>query len=497
MKNFRWLSQFKNRATNEEILENIEDGVSLNISDLFILMCAIIIACVGLNMNAAAVIIGAMLISPIMGPIIGIGYGVGIYDLDYIKKAAKLLFFEVSISVITATIYFKLSPITGASSQIISRTSPTIWDVIIAFVGGIAGMIGISRKKAGNVLPGVAIATALMPPLCTVGYGLARMNPKIFLGAGYLFIINSFFIGISTLIIVKLLKIPKHVFLDEKREKKIKTTLIIASVIVVIPSIISAVNMINDSIETNNLNNFVNTEIPTSSYVMEKNINEESKTIDLVLIGTPINQNQIQNLDNMLPKYGFSGYKVNITQSSDMNLKDYFEKINTQNNGLLNENNSSSQTVDSTNNDSKLNINNNKAQNYDKIINQLQALFPDISKIAIGQGVVHYDTQIEASNDEKNDIVPTKVEETNKNTNLNDASEKNNEVSTNKEATDKTKENSIQNTENNSVLLVQIDTTNSKLLNEKNNIENYFKVSTGNKNVIVSIEIISSQDKTN
>ena len=167
MKNLDLLSKFTGRASNQQIQENIDEGVSLNITDLAILICAIIIACVGLNMNASAVIIGAMLISPIMGPIIGIGYGIGTYDVKYIKKAAKLLLIEIIISIITATIYFKITPITGAGSQILSRTTPTIWDVIIAFVGGTAGIIGLSRKKAGNVLPGVAIATALMPPLCT------------------------------------------------------------------------------------------------------------------------------------------------------------------------------------------------------------------------------------------------------------------------------------------------------------------------------------------
>ena len=190
----RFFNEFKkDQATYDEIHENILDGVNIGGSNFIILMCAIIIASVGLNMNATAVIIGAMLISPLMGPIIAIGYSVGIYNLKLLKKSAIILIIEIFISITTATIYFSLSPISSAGSEILSRTAPNIWDVIIAFTGGIAGIIGITRKKSGNILPGVAIATALMPPLCTSGYGLATKNIHIFLGAGYLFFINSFF----------------------------------------------------------------------------------------------------------------------------------------------------------------------------------------------------------------------------------------------------------------------------------------------------------------
>ena len=187
--------KFKNRASDEEIIQNINDGLNLDISNFAILICAILIASIGLNMNSVAVIIGAMLISPLMGAIIGIGYGIGTYNTDYIKKSFVLLIFEIAISLATATLYFLLTPVKGASAEMISRTTPTIFDVVIAFVGGTAGMIGLSRKRPGNVLPGVAIATALMPPLCTAGYGIAHLNIKIFLGAGYLFFINSFFIA--------------------------------------------------------------------------------------------------------------------------------------------------------------------------------------------------------------------------------------------------------------------------------------------------------------
>ena len=511
MKNFTWLTKFKNRATNEEILENINDGVSLNISDLFILMCAIIIACVGLNMNASAVIIGAMLISPIMGPIIGIGYGVGTYDARFIRKALKLLAIEVLISIVTATIYFKLSPITGASAQLISRTSPTIWDVIIAFVGGTAGIIGISRKSPGNVVPGVAIATALMPPLCTAGYGIARWNLKIFLGAGYLFLINSFFIGVSTIIVIKLLKMPKHEFVDALREKKIKTIIVISAIIVVIPSIISAVHMIDTTVQTNNLNNFITGQISSESYVLEKSIDKADNSIDLVLVGTPISTTQIQTLDTKLPDYGFTGYKLNITQSSDLSLKSYFEKIQDQNNGLLSSNSTGSQTTTSVENKVKETVDKVNAANYDKVATQLQAIYPDIDKVIIGEGQVSYENKpIETTKSESTGAVDkassttdtTKIDADKSNTPAaKDTTGSGNSTNQTKDA----KGNIITNPKNpitpaepasQSVLMVQIDTANSKLLTEQDKIKKYFEVSTGNANVLVSINIVKKAPKT-
>ena len=212
----------RNQATHEEIHENILEGMNVHGANFIILMCAIIIASVGLNMNSTAVIIGAMLISPLMGSIIGIGYGVGTYNVRLIKEAFKILAISIAISIITSTFYFSITPITTAGSDILARTSPTIWDVIIAFVGGIAGMIGITRNKSSNVIPGVAIATALMPPLCTAGYGLATKQYHIFLGAGYLFIINCFFITISTVIVTKALNLPTRINVCDSKEKRVK-----------------------------------------------------------------------------------------------------------------------------------------------------------------------------------------------------------------------------------------------------------------------------------
>lgn len=168
------------RASDEEIHNNILSGVEIRGGNLAILFCAIFIASLGLNVNSTAVIIGAMLISPLMGPIIAIGYGIGTHDFEIIKKAIKILTIEIIISMITSILYFSITPLKEAGSEIMARTSPTIWDVMIAFIGGLAGIIGVTRREKTNVIPGVAIATALMPPLCTAGFGLATMQGDIF-----------------------------------------------------------------------------------------------------------------------------------------------------------------------------------------------------------------------------------------------------------------------------------------------------------------------------
>ena len=181
----------KDKDNEALIVESIRNGVEFKGTNLWILIFAIFIASLGLNVNSTAVIIGAMLIYPLMGPIMGIGLGVGINDFELIKKAFRNLLIATIFSVLTSTLYFLLSPLNEARSELLARTTPTIYDVLIAFFGGMAGIVASSTKLKGNVIPGVAIATALMPPLCTAGFGLANGNMHYFFGAFYLFFINS------------------------------------------------------------------------------------------------------------------------------------------------------------------------------------------------------------------------------------------------------------------------------------------------------------------
>lgn len=207
------------KAENEDIHQAITSGANIKGTNMCILILAILIASVGLNMNSTAVIIGAMLISPLMGGIMAVGYGIATNNLSLARRAAIGLAFQIFICIVSSTIYFAITPISTACSELLARTNPTIWDVIIAVCGGTAGMIGVTRKEKTNVIPGVAIATALMPPLCTAGYGIATMQLKYFLGAMYLFFINTFFICLSTLIVAKILHLPSKHMVDAKATK--------------------------------------------------------------------------------------------------------------------------------------------------------------------------------------------------------------------------------------------------------------------------------------
>ena len=202
-----WFQMLYPGETMEEFTQvklEIEKGIRFNGTNLWILIIAILVASLGLNVNSTAVVIGAMLISPLMGPIIGMGWSACINDLELLKKAARNFAFATVASLLTSTFYFTFTPLDEAHSELLARTAPNIYDVLIAFFGGMAGIIAIGSKNKGNVLPGVAIATALMPPLCTAGYGIATGQWSFFFGALYLFIINSVYIALATYVFVKI-----------------------------------------------------------------------------------------------------------------------------------------------------------------------------------------------------------------------------------------------------------------------------------------------------
>lgn len=232
-------------AEQEEIRTRLVEGGQVSGSNMGILMLAILIASIGLNMNSTAVIIGAMLISPLMGSIQAAAYGIASADLKLFQKSSIGLFFQICISLLTSTLYFKISPISMATSELLARTQPTIWDVIIALCGGLAGIIGMTRTEKSNVLPGVAIATALMPPLCTCGYGIATKQWEFLWGAGYLFCVNAYFILFASTLILEILNVPKkQVALSNKQRQAIKRKIIINTIIVILPSLFVAYNMV-------------------------------------------------------------------------------------------------------------------------------------------------------------------------------------------------------------------------------------------------------------
>ena len=267
---------------------DIRDGVSFRGTNMIILVLAILIASLGLNTNSTAVIIGAMLISPLMGPIIGVGLGVGIHDFDLIKRALRNLVMAAGFSVLASTLYFLISPVNEGHSELLARTSPTIYDVLIGFVGGGAGIVAIGSKSKGNVIPGVAIATALMPPLCTAGYGLATWQLNYFFGAAYLFLINSIYIAFATFIGVKLLGYKGVSVVDDQRARKVRRIVYVLAALTMLPSIWLTYNMLRESKFAMQAGEFVNREcrFPDTQVLSDRAYTENGqRIISITLIG--------------------------------------------------------------------------------------------------------------------------------------------------------------------------------------------------------------------
>lgn len=313
----------EDNAEESDTVKAIERNVEFRGANLWTLIFAIFIASIGLNVNSTAVIIGAMLISPIMGPIMGLGLGIGINDYELVKKAARNLTIATLIGIGASTLYFWITPLHAASSELLARTSPTIWDVFIAACGGLAGIIAATRKEKSNVIPGVAIATALMPPLCTAGFGLASGNVFFFLGALYLYFINSIFICLATYLIVRYLKFHKRKFEDKAYEKKMHRYMLFLVLITAAPSVYLAYRIVDKSIFENNAEAFIRKEINyKNTQVIDKNYkyNPDGSEISLLLLGDTLEKGQVDSLLRKLPKYKLAGTRLKIRQG--LNAKD-------------------------------------------------------------------------------------------------------------------------------------------------------------------------------
>ncbi|PZX60469.1 putative hydrophobic protein (TIGR00341 family) [Algoriphagus ratkowskyi] len=322
-----------------ETIEYVRKNVEFKGANLWILIFAILVASVGLNVNSTAVIIGAMLISPLMGPIMGIGMAAGINDFELLKRSLRNLAVAVFIAILTSSIYFAFTPLDDAQSELLARTEPTIWDVLIALFGGLAGIIAGSRKEKSNAIPGVAIATALMPPLCTAGYGLATMNPYYFLGAFYLFFINSVFISLSTYLIVRFMKYPKKEFMDNKQEKRVQTYITIFTILTIVPSVYLAYGIVVRSFWEEQAKTFVQSEMifpKTQVLSSEFTYYSDPRVIKINLIGEVLADESIESLREKVKIQGFDNTQLQINQSgsrgTDMNilrseiLKDLYER---------------------------------------------------------------------------------------------------------------------------------------------------------------------------
>lgn len=304
------------QAGYEEIEERIESGVALRGTNMCILILAIFIASVGLNMNSTAVIIGAMLVSPLMGAIMGIGFAIAIYDTNLLKRSATILMFEVVVALATSTAYFMLSPITAPGSELLARTSPTSWDVIIAICGGLAGMIGTTRKEKSNIIPGVAIATALMPPLCTAGYGLSIGNLRYFAGAMYLFCINGVFIAISTMLITVFLGLPSKRAANSETKKHIFKRVAVVAIVAIVPSVFFAADIVKDSVFQTNVSSYIENELQFEhTQVVKYDVDEKDNELRVALIGAVLSEDEIENLERSMKNYHIESLSLNVQQT--------------------------------------------------------------------------------------------------------------------------------------------------------------------------------------
>lgn len=316
------------KEDEQETIDSLKKGVEFRGTNLWVLIFAIFLASLGLNTNSTAVIIGAMLISPLMGPIMGFGLGLGIADFELVKRSLRNYLTATLFSVVTATIYFLISPISEAQSELLARTSPTIYDVLIAFFGGLAGIVAGSTKSKGNVIPGVAIATALMPPLCTAGFGLATGNLSYFLGAFYLYFINTVFISLSTYIVVRVLKYPNKEFLDKKRAMVVRRYMMVIVTCTIIPSLYLTYRVLRNTVFDEQVRSFVNKELDfPNTQVLSRTVAVDTagrKALNVVLLGDEVPDMMIETARARMRDYGLGGIGLNIQQGfgSDVDINE-------------------------------------------------------------------------------------------------------------------------------------------------------------------------------
>lgn len=363
----------------KKVLENVTANISFRGSNLWILACAIIIASIGLNVNSTAVIIGAMLISPLMGPIVGAGFALGTYDFALLRKSMKNLLISTAVSLLVSAFYFYLSPFKDVQSELLARTSPNIYDVLIAFFGGLVGVIAITRVEKGNPIPGVAIATALMPPLCTAGYGLATFNFSYFAGAFYLYTINCFFICIATFFVVKYLNYPPISFKGRRFAKQIRLGITTLVMIMIIPSFYLAYNLFNEKKFTNTVEDFINTEFSSRGFtVIYKNLNYNAnpRTVDIAFLNKKLSKDEIAMYNRLLDEKGIHNTVLSFRQDEEDIKAEILNEINKQNTAV-----------------SEKDVTINKLRqelekytvNEPGVVKELNVLFPELKDVSLGK----------------------------------------------------------------------------------------------------------------
>ncbi|WP_187632203.1 DUF389 domain-containing protein [Hymenobacter lutimineralis] len=316
---FRWLrTRFDlahDMADPAEIVADVEAGIAFKGTNLWVLFFAILVASVGLNVNSTAVIIGAMLISPLMGPIVGVGFGAATSDVDLVRRGLKNLGIAAGLSVLVSALYFCFTPLTDAGSELLARTTPTTWDVAIALFGGAAGAIGFTRREVSNVVPGVSIATALMPPLCTAGYGLATAHWAFMAGALYLFCINAAFISLAMFLVARILPLPQHNFIDPQHARRAKLMFWAVALLTAVPSVYLAAGIVRRTTFEHNAQRFVDEELNLpGAYVITRRIEYDQRAINVLLTGRVLTPAQLRAVRARLDTYHLSRAQLIVRQ---------------------------------------------------------------------------------------------------------------------------------------------------------------------------------------
>lgn len=370
----------------EQIHTTIEQGVIFKGTNLWILVFAIIVASVGLNTNSTAVIIGAMLISPLMGPINGMGYSIATYDYQLFRKAVKNFSFAVLASLAASTFYFGLSPVSTAHSELLARTSPTIYDVLIALFGGLAGIVAITSKNKGNVIPGVAIATALMPPLCTAGYGLATAKFNFFFGAIYLFTINTVFIAISSILISQVLNFPIRILIDVAKKKKVNRYITAIITITILPSIYFGYMLVqNEKFNENAKLYSNNVTVYEGSYLLKADINAAERKIQLIYGGTSLSNKDKNEIVKKAADFELKNANITVEQgfAFDESARNETEVLKNKVSSLTNVIAEREKKIDSLINKPKLG---------EQIFAEIKPLFNQIASCAYSETVFYDDS---------------------------------------------------------------------------------------------------------
>lgn len=384
-------SLISDMGTYEQIDQQIKSSIELKGANAVTLVLAIFIASVGLNVNSAAVIIGAMLVSPLMGPISGVGYGVAVYDFQLIRKSLLNLLIAACVSLVASTIYFAITPLTGEQSELLARTSPSVWDVVIAMLGGLAGAIGSTRKEKSNVVPGVAIATALMPPLCTAGFGIASWNFEFFGGALYLFFINSVFIAVAYTIVLNFLGMPRKIFVDGMTAKRVRRAIFVTVSITALPSLFLAYQLVRTEIFKNVARDFVNTEVRSSMVQVAKlEVDAKLRRIEVTLIGPALKDDQLERIYYKLSLSKVAGSELKIYQNGENNLdvsalkNEILKNLQVNSYQLIQEKDRRISELEA-----ELQKFTAVAVDNEKVTRELISLYPNLEDVSIGSAVVY------------------------------------------------------------------------------------------------------------